>query len=50
MTEAVVDVLEPIQVERHDGSADPSPAGALERMTETVQKQGAIGQTGERIM
>jgi len=43
MTEAVVDLLEVVQVEKEDGNLALPALGRGERMGEQVVEQGAVG-------
>ena len=51
MAEAVVDVLEPVEVEEKDGEAVLRvPFGASEGVTKSVHQHGAVRQPGERVL
>jgi hypothetical protein len=49
VTEAVVDDLEPVQVEKDDGKQGAA-AGALNALADALHQQRAVGQTGEGIV
>jgi len=43
MAERVVDLLEPIEVQHEDGQLGSVPLRLEDRMSDTLDKQGAIG-------
>ena len=51
MAEGVVDVLEAVEVEDHDGAAGgPAVADVVEQRGEPALQEGAVGQPGERVV
>jgi hypothetical protein len=50
MSEAVVDELEPVEVEEQDGRQGAVTRQTRERMLEPVEEQRPIGQPGERVV
>lgn len=50
MAEAVVDQLEPVDVEEQDRERRTGPLHPLDRHEEVVQEQGSVGQPGERVV
>ena len=50
MAEAVVDLLEPIQVEEHHRHHASVPTRPGQRLLEAVHEQRAVGQIGEHIV
>ena len=49
VAEAVVDALEAVDVEEVDGRG-VAPAAAIDRVPEAVTEEGAVGQSGERVV
>jgi hypothetical protein len=49
MAHAVVDDLEPVEVEEEHRELLPPPLGPGERVLQAVHEQGPVGQTGERV-
>ncbi len=50
VAEAVVDLLEVVEVEEEHGDRVPLPLRELERVIHAVAEEGAIGQAGERVV
>ncbi len=50
MTEGVVDALEAIQIEEHDGHALLVALGLGQGLIETVEQQAAVGQAGQGVV
>jgi len=50
VTAGVVDLLEVVEVEEHDGRLGSRAAGALERHSEPVEKQGTVGEPGQLVV
>ena len=51
MTQAIVDVLEAVNVEKKDAEARIGPPpGAGDGLAETIEQERTIGETGERIV
>lgn len=50
MAEAVIDVLEAVQVEEEHGTAAAFPGREAEGMLQAGQEQGAVGQVGQGIV
>ena len=46
----VVDLLEVVEVEEHDGQLGPGATGPLERDPQPVEEQGAVGQAGQLVV
>ena len=49
-THAVVDDLEPVEVDAQDGHAGAGALRALEGLADAVEPEGAVRQTGERVV
>jgi len=50
MTQAIVDILEMIQVEKQNGNAMTGPVCIIHSLSEAITQQHPIGQTGKRIV
>ena len=50
MAPGVVDLLEVVEVEEHDGQLGPRAAGSLERDPEPIEEQGTIGEAGQLVV
>ncbi|KEH14393.1 hypothetical protein GY15_05765 [Delftia sp. 670] len=48
--QAVVEGLEVVHVQQHDGAAAPAPAAGGQRLLQPVHQQAAVGQAGERVV
>ena len=48
--EGVVDVLEPVEVEKHDPDDAPAPLRARERLVEAIEEQHAVRELRERVV
>jgi hypothetical protein len=48
--QAVVDVLEAVQIEQQDREGRPAPAGAVERMPQPVDEQRPVGQARQLVV
>lgn len=49
MSQAVVDVLEPVEVEREERGRETSVVESCERLADPVAQQGAVGQPGQGV-
>ena len=50
MAQRVIDVLEVVEVEKHDGAGDPGAAGAGDHLFGPVEDQRSVRQLGERVV
>jgi hypothetical protein len=50
MAEAVVDILEIVEIDEGDGRPSVVPLRELDRSRQALFQQGAVGEPGERVM
>ena len=50
MTQRVVDVLEAVEVEKHQRDLAAAAVGTRDRLSDAVRQQRAVGQAGQRVM
>ena len=49
MAQAVIDRLEPVEIEHQERAAGPAIAGVGHRLIQRIAQMGAVGQAGERV-